>query len=127
MNKFTKGILSLGLALSILVGGAATAFAGSKSGQVNGHNTTGSSSITSNSGSAGTSLSGSGTVVVTSTYSYVNINSLTTGSTSRTKGHYNYASVSFSAPKNSRSVKVLSSHHVSAYDQDWGTNTSAVY
>ena len=127
MNKFTKGILSLGLALSIIVGGAATAFADSKSGSINGYYTTGSSYVTYNSGSAGTSFGSNGSVAVNSTYSYVNVNTLATGSTSRNNGHYKYASVSFSAPKNCRSVKVSSSHSVTAYGQSWSTTTSAIY
>lgn len=125
MKSFKKSILALGLALGVMASMGASAFAAS--GQINGYYTSGNSSVSSTSGSAYTSFGDYGSVAVNSTYSYVNTNNLTTGTQSKNNGHYKSASVSFSAPKNCRSVKVVSSHSISAYSQTWSANTSATY
>ena len=39
--------------------------------------------------------------------------------------HYSHCSVEFSAPSNCHSVKIVSSHKVSAFGQIWSTKTSA--
>ena len=62
MNKFTKGILSLGLALSILAGAAGTALADTKDGSLGGSKTYAASTISKYSAYVSTSFTGSGTV-----------------------------------------------------------------
>ena len=117
MKTFKKSILALGLAMGVLA----------STGQIAGYYTSGNSSISSTSGSAYTSYGDYGSVAVNSTYSWVNTKTLATGTQSRNNGHYKSTSVSFSAPSNSRSVAISSSHSVSAHSQSWSANTSATY
>lgn len=114
------------IALIFGMGVSATA-ASSATGAINGYETSASSSISSTSASAKTSYEASGSVTVSSTYSYVNTNTLVTGTSTKNNGHYTSCSVNFSAPSNCRSVKISSSHSVSAYGQNWTTSTSGIY
>lgn len=133
MNKNTKGnlrklILALTFALTLTFGMGITAFAAtSATGAINDYTTRGSSSISKTGASASTSYASTGTVSVSSTYSYVNTETLATGTSSKSNGYYSSCSVSFWAPSNCRSVKITSSHRVSAYDQVWTANTSNTY
>lgn len=43
----------------------------------------------------------------------------------KNNAHYSHCSVEFSAPSNCHSVKIVSSHKVSAFGQIWSTKTSA--
>ena len=127
MNKFTKSVLALGLALSILAGvGGVSVFAKSfEKGQVNGVNCRGGSSIAATSASAYTSYDTNGTVTVSSTYKYVRISDLKGTTEKRTNGHYNYTSNNFSVSNSHRSVYISSNHKVSISGQSWSATTSA--
>ncbi len=133
MKKITKGnlrkiILTFTLAFTLTFGMSISAYAAtSATGGINDYITRGSSSISATGASASTSYQSTGSVTVSSTYSYVNTDTLETGTSTKNNGHYSSCSVSFSAPSNCRSVKVTSSHSVTAYDQTWTTNTSATY
>lgn len=133
MNKITKGnlrklILGFVLTLTLTFGMGISVFAAtSATGAINGYATKGSSSISKTSASASTSYGTNGSVIVSATYSYVNTDTLATGTSSKNNGGYRSCSVSFSAPSNCRSVKITSSHSVSAYSQKWTANTSATY
>ena len=48
-----------------------------------------------------------------------------TGTYTKNNAHYSHCSVEFSAPSNCHSVKIVSSHKVSAFGQIWSTKTSA--
>ena len=127
--KKRKRIVALGLAISIVLGiGSVAVFAASSAtGSINGYTTKGVSSIGQKSASAYTSYGTSGQVSVNSKYSYVNTDTLSTGIKSQNNGHYNYAQVNFTAPTNCHSVKIESSHTVSASNQTWTAKTSKVY
>lgn len=129
MNKLGKRILSLGLVLSIVCGiGSISVFAASSvSGSINGYTTKGVSSITYSGGSAYTSYGTNGEVTVTSTYHYINYINLNSGSSTKRKGHTNYAQVDFSAPSNCRSNYISSSHKVATSSQTWTGITSKTY
>ena len=128
MNKFTKGILSLGLALSILAGAAGTALADTKTGSLGGSNTRGTSTISKYSAYVSTSFTGSGTVSYSTTYKYVNSSNLSTGKITRGDGKYGSSvSTTIPAPAGYKSVCVNSSHNVSASGQSWKAYTSADY
>lgn len=96
-------------------------------GAVNGYTTRGTSTIKARSGGASTTYQSTGAVSVNSTYSYVNTNTLVTGKITKSKGYYKSCSVSFTAPNGCRSVKVSSSHNVSAAGQSWTASTSKIY
>lgn len=133
MKKDAKGILKKLvlmplLAITLVLGmGVSVVSANSASGKIGNYTTGASSYVYRTSAKASTSFASTGSVTVNSNYSYVNTNTLTTGTISRNKGYYSSCSVSFTAPSNCHSVKINSSHCVSAYGQKWTTNTSAVY
>jgi len=127
MNKFTKGILSLGLALSILAGAAGTALADTKTGSLGGRGTSATSTISKYSAYVSTSYTGSGVVSYSTTYKYVN-SDLGTGKI--TRGYGNYASnvsTTIKAPSGYKSVRVDSKHDVVASGQSWHAETAADY
>ena len=127
MNKFTKGILSLGLALSILAGAAGTALADTRTGSLGGSRTYARSTISKYSASVSTSFTGSGTVSYSTTYKYVD-SSLRTGKISRSNGKYGSSvSTTINAPSGYKSVIVKSSHDVVSAGQRWYATTSADY
>ena len=131
MNKITKAnfkklVLVLTLTLAMTLGMRISVYAAK--GSVNGHITTGSSTITRTAASASTRYGKStGSISVDSTYSYVNTYTLATGSSTKSKGYYTSVEINFSAPYNCRSVRIRSSHKVSAYGQTWTANSTAVY
>lgn len=128
MNQFTKGILSLGIALSILAGAAGTALADTKTGSLGGSNTYATSTISKYSAYVSTSFTGSGTVSYSTTYKYVKSSNLSTGSMSRSNGGYTSSvSKTLNAPAGYKSVCVNSSHNVSASGQSWKATTNADY
>lgn len=97
-------------------------------GAINGYATTGSSHITRTEASASTTYEKrTGSISVDSTYSYVNTYTLATGSSTKSKGYYTSVKLEFSAPYNCHSVRIRSSHKVSAYGQTWTANSTAVY
>ncbi|MFQ8617687.1 MAG: hypothetical protein ACLSFM_01670 [Agathobacter rectalis] len=111
MNKITKAnfkklVLVLTLTLAMTLGMSISVFAAT--GAVNGYTATGS-------------------ISVDSTYSYVNTYTLATGTSTKSKGYYTSVYVDFSAPYNCHSVRIRSSHKVSAYGQTWTANSTAVY
>ena len=129
MNKITKNILALGLALSIIVGvGGVSVFAAAKKNQkkslVDGYYATAVSTISDTKASASTSYASSGAASVNSKYIYVKITTLEGGSMHRSTGNYGSATVNFTAPKNCRSVAVSSSHEVDTSKSVWRANTS---
>jgi hypothetical protein len=127
MNKFTKGILSLGLALSILAGAAGTALADTKTGSLGGNKTTGTSTISKYSASVSTSFNGSGTVSYSTTYKYVN-SDLGTGKIKRGNGTYGSSvSTKINAPSGYKSVRVDSVHDVVTSGQSWHATTYGDY
>ena len=131
MNKITKAnfkklVLVLTLTLAMTLGMSISVYAAT--GSVNGHITTGSSTITSTTATASTTYEiRTGSISVDSTYSYVNTYTLATGSSTKSKGYYTSVEINFSAPYNCRSVRIRSSHKVSAYGQTWTANSTAVY
>lgn len=131
MNKITKAnfkklVLVLTLILAMTLGMSISVYAAK--GSVNGHITTGSSTITSTTATASTTYEiRTGSISVDSTYSYVNTYTLATGSSTKSKGYYTSVEINFSAPYNCRSVRIRSSHKVSAYGQTWTANSTAVY
>ena len=122
MNKITKAnfkklVLVLTLTLAMTLGMSISVFAA-----------TGSSTITRTAARASTTYGKStGSISVDSTYSYVNTYTLATGSSTKSKGYYTSVNVDFSAPYNCHSVRIRSSHKVSAYGQTWTANSTAVY
>lgn len=97
-------------------------------GAINGYAITGSSHITRTTASASTTYEKrTGSISVDSTYSYVNTYTLATGSSTKSKGYYTSVEINFSAPYNCHSVRIRSSHKVSAYGQTWSSNSTAVY
>ena len=127
MNKFTKGILSLGLTLCILAGAAGTALADTKDGSLGSGKTYAKSTISKYSAYVSTSFTGSGVVSYSTTYKYVN-SDLGTGKI--TRGYGNYASTvstTIKAPSGYKSVRVDSVHDVVASGQSWHAKTSADY
>ena len=128
MNKFTKGILSLGLTLCILAGAAGTALADTRNGSLGGSKTYATSTINKNSAYVSTSFTGSGTVSYSTTYKYVKSSNLSTGSMSRSNGGYTSSvSTTLIAPSGYKSVCVNSIHDVSASGQRWHATTNAYY
>lgn len=131
MNKITKAnfkklVLVLTLTLAMTLGMSISVFAAT--GAVNGYTATGSSTITRTAASASTRYGKStGSISVDSTYSYVNTYTLATGNSTKSKGYYTSVNVDFSAPYNCHSVRIRSSHKVSAYGQTWTANSTAVY
>lgn len=95
-------------------------------GAINGYCTIGSSSISSTTASASTFFGSEGSVSVVSTYSYVNTSTLKVGTKSSSKGYYNTCTVDFIAPAGCRSIRISSSHKVSAYGQTWSAYTTAI-
>jgi len=128
-TRIGKMISASALALTIVLGmGSMAVFAGNPAtGAVNGYTTRGTSTIKARSGGASTTYQSTGAVSVNSTYSYVNTNTLVTDKITKSKGYYKSCSVSFTAPNGCRSVKVSSSHNVSAAGQSWTASTSKIY
>ena len=123
-----KVVLMMCIVATLVLGmGVSIVSANSASGKIGNYATGASSNIYRTSAKASTSFASTGSVTVNSNYSYVNINTLVTGTIPKNKGYYSSCSVSFTAPSNCHSVKINSSHCVSAYGQKWTTNTSAVY
>ena len=119
MNKITKAnfkklVLVLTLTLVMTLGMSISVFAAT--GAINGYAITGSSHITRTTASASTTYE-----------SYVNTYTLATGSSTKSKGYYTSVEINFSAPYNCHSVRIRSSHKVSAYGQTWSSNSTAVY
>ena len=131
MNKITKAnfkklVLVLTLTLVMTLGMSISVFAAT--GAINGYAITGSSHITRTTASASTTYEKrTGSISVDSTYSYVNTYTLATGSSTKSKGYYTSVEINFSAPYNCHSVRIRSSHKVSAYGQTWSSNSTAVY
>jgi hypothetical protein len=96
-------------------------------GAINGYYTYGSSSISSITASASTFFGSQGSVSVVSTYSYVNTSTLKVGTQSSSKGYYNTCTINFTAPAGCRSIRISSSHNISAYGQTWSAYTTATY
>lgn len=121
-----KLVLVLTLTLVMTLGMSISVFAAT--GAINGYAITGSSHITRTTASASTTYEKrTGSISVDSTYSYVNTYTLATGSSTKSKGYYTSVEINFSAPYNCHSVRIRSSHKVSAYGQTWSSNSTAVY
>ena len=129
MNTFTKSILALGLALSILVGvGGTSVFAsGRATGSINGYSATGVSSISYSSANAYTTFTGAGKKSVASTYVYVNNKTLAAGRMTKDCSTWHDAQVRFSAPSGCKSVIINSKHIVEVNYQRWSATTSRTY
>lgn len=128
-TRIGKKISAFALALTIVLGmGSMSVFAASSAtGAVNGYTTRGTSTIKARSGGASTTYQSTGAVSVKSTYSYVNTNTLVADKITKSKGYYKSCSVSFTAPNGCRSVKVSSSHNVSAAGQSWTASTNKIF
>lgn len=128
-TRICKMISASALALTIVLGiGSMAVFAGNPAtGAVNGYTTKGISTIKATSGGAATTYQSTGAISVKSTYSYVNTNTLVTGKITKSKGYYKSCSISFTAPNGCRSVKVSSSHNVSAAGQSWTASTYKIF
>ena len=131
MNKFTKGILSLGITLSILAGATGvTAFAAQKTdkkeGEINHYYTVGSSSIEDLYASAYTSYGNNGSVYLSSTLDYIDLNLLKTYSETKTRGHYRSASLDYRLHSHCRTIRITSQHDVYGFDQHWNAKTTVV-
>ena len=129
MNKFTKSILALGLALSIIVsvGGVSVFASGRATGSINGYSATGISSISYNSANASTTFTGAGKKSVTSTYVYVNNKTLAAGRLTKDCSTWHEAQVGFLAPSGCKSVIINSKHSVEVNYQRWAATTSITY
>ena len=129
MNKFTKRLLALGLVLSIVTGiGSVSVFAKPyTSGQIHGYVARGYSNISQYSANATTTYEKSGLLSVNSTYYYVNVKTLAANHVSKDRLATKSPTVTFSAPKNCRSIKISSSHRVEAYYSIWTAYTDAEY
>ncbi len=127
--RMKKMISASILSLALIFGarGVDAYAADSATGAINGYYTYGSSSITSTAASASTFFGNVGSVSVVSTYSYVNTSTLKVGTSTSSTGYYNTCTVDFTAPAGCRSVRISSTHKVSAYGQTWSANTTATY
>lgn len=74
-----------------------------------------------------TSITSSGMAYVTGTYYYLNYETLLTYDIPAANGGQHYASISFTAPTNCRSVKVRGSHTINYGAQNWEVRTEARY
>lgn len=117
----------LSLALIFGARGVDAYAADSATGAIGEYYTYGSSSITSTAASASTFFGNVGSVSVVSTYSYVNTSTLKVGTSTSSAGYYNTCTVDFTAPAGCRSVRISSTHKVSAYGQTWSAYTTATY
>ena len=131
MNKFTKSILALGLALSIIVGvGGTSVFAASRKCEthafINDCYITAVSNLSETSAGANTSASIRANVSVTSTYIYMNVSDLSTHSITKRSTNSKSATVTFSSTKNCRSISIRSTHTAQAYSQYWSATTTCI-
>ena len=126
MNKFTKSILALGLALSILIGVSGTSvFAASHYvTMINGYYATAVSNISSTNAAANTTFATKGRVSVESTYTYVNTQTLNAIKITKSSNTLGSSTVSFVAPSNCRSVSIYSKHRVDHYGKSWTVVTN---
>jgi hypothetical protein len=131
MKSLKKGILALGLTLGIIasVGGSVVFAASETFGHVNSYATSARSRVFTNTADARTFFATKGTVTVYSEYYYINVNNLNIGKMTRNDGGNNtyVASLAFTAPNNTRSVKIESSHVVYAFGDLWSASTKATY
>ena len=132
MNKFTKAILSAGLALSILAGaGGVTAFAARKTdrkeGEINHFYTVGSSSIEDLYASAYTSFGNNGdSVTLTTTLDYVDLIVMKPYTETKISGHYRSTSLDYRLHSHCRTLRLRSHHEVRAFGQFWSANTDVI-
>ena len=130
MNKFTKRLLALGIALSIVVGvGSVSVFAKTSraSAMVNGATAIGESSISYSTASASTTYYSAGSMSVNSTYTCVNVNTLYVRNINKNSTAYVPVSVNFKAPAKYKSVAIKSNHRVSFQINNWSASTRAEY
>lgn len=130
MNKFTKRLLALGLALSIVVGiGSVSVFAdsGKVTGTLNGNRTVGTYSIERYGAKAGTSYAGNGSAIISSNYGYANLVTLNYRSMSKSARNNKSASVNFKAPQYCISIQMRNTHTVIASGKIWEKSYLATY
>ena len=130
MNKFTKAILSAGLALSILAGAGATAFAARKTdtkrGKIEDYTTRGSSSIEDLYASAYTSYDDTGSVYLRTTLNYIDLNLLKSYTETKSGSYYNYKFLDFRLHSHCRTLRLRSHHDVYALGQHWEADTDII-
>ena len=127
MNKFTKRLLALGLALSIVAGaGGVSVLANTAQGFINGYKIYCYSDITPNTAHSKTMVCANGGMArITSNYIYLNKNTLQKTKVTKQNRDIQSTEVYFTAPQNCSSVKVYSSHKVE-FSSVWSGTTSAV-
>lgn len=131
MKSFTKRILAAGLALAVVTGvSGAAVFADSSAPQTTdpstlcGAGVSGKSDMKYNTAFAYTSYgSYADSLSVVSTYTYWDNMRGMYGTQVKSSGHYNYARVDFTAPRNCKSVNISSSHRVARNHQVWTADT----
>ena len=129
MNKITKSILALGLALSILVGvGGTSVFAGSRNVlKIKDYYAIAESRISEKSAWAKTSFESGGKVTVNSLYIYLNTKNLNSYTTRANRSGIESVSLRFNAPANCRSVRIVTNHRVEVYGTTWNSTTNISY
>ena len=130
MNKITKRLLALGLALSISVGaGGVSSFAGSNkyTGTLNGYKTLATYSIDKYGAKASTAYGGNGSAEVISNYSYVNMITLYSRSVTKRARNKKSATVNFSAPNQCYSIQMYNTHSVVSSGKSWEKTYLATY
>ena len=129
MNKFTKSILALGLALSILVGvGGTSVFAGSRLNlTIDGHPAIAESRVSQKKAWASTSYEHGGRVNVQSSYTYLDTKTMKAYNSSASRTSIKSATVNFNAPEGCQSVGINSCHRIEALNKTWTVTTSSKY
>ena len=120
MSALAAGIIAV-------TGMVVNASADTKTGYLNGAFVSGSSNISSTTGSSSTNIEANTAVSVSGTYTWVNVYNLSTSTSTKNKTYMYTASVSFTAPTNCRSVREVGSHSVSYSGQSWSASTEAIY
>ena len=132
MNKLTKKLLALGLALSIVVGvGSVSVFASSSSGPAQGfcdvHRIYCFSELGQKTARAKTTVFYNGGMTrISSDYTYMNNSTLKKTTVTKENRAIQTTGVSFTAPGNSRSVRIASTHKVE-FNSQWTGHTYVNY
>ena len=131
MKTLKKGLLALGLTLGIIasVGGSSVFAVSYRRGYVNGAYVTAESNISYIKATGQTLSPKVGLVTVTSRYIYVNTRTFNAGRQDKYDGDTirKLAKVSFTAPNNTKSITITSSHKVSSYGETWTACTTNEY
>ncbi len=128
MKKALKFFLVFVTIFSVLIGGTVLSYASSMTRVINDIYFNAYSSISASNASVGT-VSGSGNISVTASgvYSYINYNTLKVTTVTKSESDDPAIVVSFTAPSECRSVRVLGGHTAKSGTETWTGATSAYY